>query len=234
MPLEFARFPFTIHPSGFLGTDGRMYVIASGQSSGLATLSPSLVIDLSTVGGTNSTGEAFLWASVVWVFGRAYTFAPDLLTVPIVNVIVKASSLGSLSDALLEVARAEGLLQPRRPAQARAIFRRLAAQLPSETTVLAAADTVEIASLIPSPAAPAAPAPPAPANRRRSRALLRLDSARPPDWDPVQGEWSQMRHVHAPAWRVPLRVLPCPLPCRGHLCTRCPCVQYVCVCLSPA
>lgn len=146
MPLEFARFPLDNNPSGLLGSDGKLYVIASGQSLALATLSPDLLVDLTTVGGS---GSGFTWTSVVWILGRAYTFAPGLHPIQIVTVIVKASKLGHITDALLERAREKALMQPRRPAQLRAMFRRLAADIPSSQLAIGPDDVLVIGTLLP-------------------------------------------------------------------------------------
>ena len=51
MPLSLTRFPMRIHPSGILGSDGRLYVTVTGASTIVISMAPTLAVDLSSVGG---------------------------------------------------------------------------------------------------------------------------------------------------------------------------------------
>ena len=99
MPLALARFPHDVHPSGFIGTDGRLYVTLAGVSTTLASLAPSLVVSLSTVGGVGHAHGVQL-AAVVWILGRAIVFGADIHSLHVANYIVDVDWLGGVLDAV--------------------------------------------------------------------------------------------------------------------------------------
>ena len=84
MPLAFARFtsnPQT-NPTGLLGTDGQLYVLTSGESAALDTLTPELTTSLEAVGGGSGlmqSGCGIPAPLPPWGGGLAgYLRAPDL------------------------------------------------------------------------------------------------------------------------------------------------------------
>ena len=157
MPLSLARFPQAVHRSTYLGTDGRLYVSASGASTAILTIAPTLSINLATVGGK---GVGLQWAAIVWMLGRVFVFSRDVQSLAIVRHIVNASFLGGLLDTLCEVARSRNLVFERRPAQLRVFLRKLAVGLPTELITLERTDLIDIAIMMPPPeAAPAAELP---------------------------------------------------------------------------
>jgi len=159
MPLAFARFPLSIHPSGLLARDGQLYVTVTGPSIAIHHLAPTLTIELATVGGA---GVGMRWAAVVWMLGRSYRYADDMATIPLARFIVSATRLGEMLDLCCDSAKALGALAARRPSQMRVLLRRVAGKHLSSFVyfVIGRVDLIDLATLLPTPQATAVPPPP--------------------------------------------------------------------------
>ena len=116
MPLAFAQFRAAVDRSKFMGSDGRLYFIVSGESAAIHTIAPTLSIDLATVGGT---GRGIQYGAVVWILGRSISFSEGIGPLVVIKFIVSATFLGGLLDTLCGIARQRNLLHERRPAQLR-------------------------------------------------------------------------------------------------------------------
>ena len=157
MPLAFARFPVNAltNPSGLLGTDGQIYVITSGESSALHTLTPELTTSLEAKGGGRGA-RGIRWAAIIWLLGRVVTYSPEFARLIIESTIIGSTKLGEITDLLLTRARESNMLSsPLRTGQLRVFLRKLANMQASPIFRLDAADAIDVATIYP----PVAPAP---------------------------------------------------------------------------
>jgi len=157
MPLAFARFPVNAltNPSGLLGTDGQIYVITSGESSALHTLTPELTTSLEAKGGGRGA-RGIRWAAIIWLLGRVVTYSPEFARLIIESSIIGSTKLGEITDLLLTRARESNMLSsPLRTGQLRVFLRKLANMQASPIFRLDAADAIDVATIYP----PVAPAP---------------------------------------------------------------------------
>ena len=161
MPLAFARFPSNpqTNPSGLLGTDGQLYVLTSGESSALHTLTPELTTNLEAMGGGLGS-RGIRWAAIIWLLGRVVTYSPEMARQIIENFIIAPAKLGQITDLLLGRARQSNMLgSALRTGQLRVFLRKLAGMQWLPVLCLEAADLIDVTTLYP-PAAPATTASP--------------------------------------------------------------------------
>ena len=155
MPLAFARFtsnPQT-NPTGLLGTDGQLYVLTSGESAALDTLTPELTTSLEAVGGGKGA-RGIRWAAIIWLLGRVVTYSPEMAQQIIENFIIAPAKLGQITDLLLGRARQTNMLgSALRAGQLRVFLRKLAGMQGVPFFCLEVADLVDVTTLYPAVAA---------------------------------------------------------------------------------
>ena len=155
MPLAFARFtsnPQT-NPTGLLGTDGQLYVLTSGESAALDTLTPELTTSLEAVGGGKGA-RGIRWAAIIWLLGRVVTYSPEMARQIIENFIIAPAKLGQITDLLLGRARQTNMLgSALRAGQLRVFLRKLAGMQGVPFFCLEVADLVDVTTLYPAVAA---------------------------------------------------------------------------------